>query len=255
MIRKQLSSLELKAGDEAGTLSAVFATFNKVDKDGDLTVPGAFEDGAKVAISAYGHKSWEGALPIGVGTVRTTDTEAIMEGKLFLDTAAGRDTYAALKAMHEAGVPSEFSYGFDVLDSEPAHKDSGARRVLKSMKVYEVSPVLLGAGVDTRTLAIKSQDVSDSLVGEAPSLAEELDAAIAALEAKAESAERVVALRSEAGKSISQANAEKFARIAEIAERFKALIPAAPAEETEQEEPAVDLSAEYLRFVQLSQEG
>ena len=251
MNRKQLSSIELKAGDEAGTLSAVFATLNVRDKDGDVTLPGAFQDGAKVAISAYGHKSWEGALPIGVGTIRTTDSEAIMEGKLFLDTAAGRDTYHALKAMHEAGIPSEFSYGFDVVQSDKGEHEGKSARFLKQMKVYEVSPVLLGAGVDTRTLAIKSQDVSDSLGGEAPSLAEELDAAIAALEAKAESAARVVALRSEAGKSISQANVERFARIAEIAERFKALIPAAPAEEIEEEE-AVDITAEYLRFIQNS---
>lgn len=252
MDKKSLLSAEIKSADE-GTVSAVFATFGVVDKDGDLTDPKAFEEGAQVAISAYGHKSWEGSLPVGVGTIRTDGESAIMDGKFFLDTTAGRETFSTLKAMHEAGVPSEFSYGFDVLDSEPGTKDSGAKRLLKAMKVYEVSPVLLGAGVDTRTLAIKSdKDVSGSLVGETPSFGDELDAAIAALEAKADSAERVVALRRDAGKSISQANAEKFGRIAEIAERFKALIPAPAAEEVVEEEEAVDLTSEYLRFIQNS---
>jgi hypothetical protein len=249
MHKKSLNGVEIKNAD-LGEVSAVFATFGVTDKDGDITDPKAFTEGAQVAISAYGHKSWEGQLPVGVGTIRTDGEKAIMDGRFFLDTTAGRDTFNALKGMSEAGIPSEWSYGFDVLDSEPAQKD-GAKRLLKSMKVYEVSPVLLGAGVDTRTLAIKSQDVSDSLGGDVPSLADELDAAIAALEAKAESAERVVALRSEAGKSISQANAERFARIGEIAERFKALIPAPAAEEIEEEETP-DITADYLRFIQIT---
>ena len=34
-------------------------------------------------------------------------------------------------------------------------RQAGVFRVLKKLKVHEVSPVLLGAGVDTRTLAVR----------------------------------------------------------------------------------------------------
>ena len=36
-----------------------------VDKDGDLTLPGAIKDGMEVVISAYQHQSHYGALPVG----------------------------------------------------------------------------------------------------------------------------------------------------------------------------------------------
>lgn len=257
MLKKSLHDVEIKSVDK-GEVSAVFATFGVIDKDGDITDPKAFTEGAQVAISAYGHKSWEGALPVGVGTIRTDGKSAIMDGQFFLDTTAGRETFSTLKAMHESGVPSEFSYGFDVLDSEPATKEAGegAKRVLKSMKVYEVSPVLLGAGVDTRTLAMKQAlDVSGSLDGEAPSFADELDVAIAALEAKADAAVRVVALRSEAGKTVSAAVADKFRALAETAKRFEALIPAPAEEVTEEIEPeGLDLELEISRFINITGE-
>lgn len=243
-MKKTLQSVEIKSPDK-GEVSAVFATFGVVDKDGDITDPKAFTDGAQVVISSYGHKSWDGLLPVGVGTIRTTDSEAVLEGKFFLDTTHGADTFRTLKGMHEAGVPSEWSYGFDVKDSEPL-KDGGAKRLLKEMQVFEVSPVLLGAGVNTRSLALKSaKDVSDSedseaLDGaeetkEAPSFGDELDAFLASAEAIAESAVRVVALRGEVGKSISVANAERLQKAAEVVDRLKAAL--APVEESQETAP------------------
>ena len=45
--------IALKTGEgEEGTFEAVFATFNVVDRDGDVTKPGAFRDGQKVRINA-----------------------------------------------------------------------------------------------------------------------------------------------------------------------------------------------------------
>mgnify|MGYP006138037809 CR=1 FL=1 len=34
-------------------VAAVFSTFNVVDKDGDLTLPGAIKDGTEVVISGW----------------------------------------------------------------------------------------------------------------------------------------------------------------------------------------------------------
>ena len=138
-----------------GEVEAVFSTFNVVDKDGDWTPPGAFEDGAPVLISGYGHSSWAGQLPVGKGTIKTTAKDARLVGKFFLDTQGGRDTFAVVR---ELGPRQQWSYGFDVKETGELTdelRQRGVRRVLKSLLVHEVSPVLLGAGVDTRTISAK----------------------------------------------------------------------------------------------------
>jgi HK97 family phage prohead protease len=150
--RKQLSRVEIKSEDR-GEFSAVFSTFNVVDSDGDVTHPGAFDDGAEVLISSYGHQSWQGALPVGKGVIRQTKSEAVCDGQFFMDTTHGRDTFAVVKAL---GGSQQWSYGFDVVDSEDGQFDGRKARFLKRLKVHEVSPVLMGAGVNTRTLAVKS---------------------------------------------------------------------------------------------------
>src|SRR5438093_4954870 len=153
MDTKALGRVEIKDAVK-GTVEAVFSTFDVVDHDGDVTVPTAMEDGAAVRISAYGHASWGGALPVGKGLVRVKGSEAILEGQFFLNTQAGRDTFETVK---ELGGLQEWSYGFDILDAEPAERDGQQIRLLKRLKVREVSPVLHGAGVGTRTLAVKGQ--------------------------------------------------------------------------------------------------
>lgn len=155
MDTKALGRVEIKDAAK-GTVRAVFSTFDVVDHDDDVTAPGAIEDGAPVRISAYGHASWGGALPVGKGVVRIEGREAILEGQFFLDTTHGRDTFETVKQLSEDGL-QEWSYGFDVLDAEPIEHDGKRVRLLKRLKVHEVSPVLLGAGIDTRTLAVKGQ--------------------------------------------------------------------------------------------------
>jgi hypothetical protein len=150
---KSTGAVEIKSVGK-GTFSAVFATFNVIDKDGDVTEPTAFTAGAEVLVSSYQHTSWQGALPVGKGTIRLTDNEAIVDGSFFLDTTAGRDTFQVVKQL---GAQQEWSYGFDILDAEPATVDGIDVRLLKRMTVHEVSPVLIGAGVNTRTLDVKSR--------------------------------------------------------------------------------------------------
>src|SRR5690606_17071896 len=101
----------------------------------------------------YGHTSWDGALPVGKGTIRQTSKEAIFEGQFFLDTTAGRDTFVTVK---ELGSLGQWSYGYDALEYSFGEHDGQHVRFLSKQKVHEVSPVLLGAGVGTRTLATKS---------------------------------------------------------------------------------------------------
>lgn len=162
MNTKRLAHVEIKSEDR-GEVEAVFSTFNVVDSDGDVTHPDAFEAGVVVPISAYGHQSWAGALPVGKGRIRVTGSEAVLDGKFFLDTTTGRDTFQTVKALAAEGL-GEWSYGYDVLDSDRGDFDGQPVRFLKRLKVNEVSPVLVGAGVNTRTLAVKGADRQEGTV-------------------------------------------------------------------------------------------
>lgn len=151
----------LKITDESkGQVEAVFATLDVIDSDGDVTLKGAFDDGAPVRISAYNHKSWKDALPVGRGTIHEVGGEAILKGEFFLSTTHGRDTFETVKAMDDL---QEWSYGYDVVDAEQGTKDDRSVQFLKKLKVHEVSPVILGAGVDTRTLAVKAKQLDSDL--------------------------------------------------------------------------------------------
>lgn len=153
-MKKSLSSVRIKDADQ-GLVEAVFSTFDELDRDGDITAKGAFTDGAPLVISAYGHRSWDGELPVGKGVIRVGSTEAIADMQFFLETTHGRDTFETVKQLSEAGL-QEWSYSLQDVVSEWVKVDGRSARLLKKITVKEVSPVLVGAGMSTRTLTAKA---------------------------------------------------------------------------------------------------
>ena len=146
--------VSLKDSDDPGHIVAQFAVFNEVDSDGDVTLPGAFGN-QDVVVSAWGHASWMGGsdnLPVGKGSISEKGNKAIFEGDLFLETTSGKDHYEVLK---QTQGQQEWSYGFQVQEASFGDHNGQEVRFLKKLKVPEVSPVLKGAGSDTRTLAVK----------------------------------------------------------------------------------------------------
>jgi len=140
----------MKGGD-AGTFRAVFSRFNVRDHDGDVTRPGAFTTGQTVPIEAWNHNY--SALPVGKAVIASDQERAWVAGRFFLDTESGREHYEALKALGEL---AEWSYTFQILQSEPGTVDGQPVRILKRLDVWGVGPVQRGAGIGTRTEAIKS---------------------------------------------------------------------------------------------------
>lgn len=152
--------LEVKDA-EKGLVEAVFATLHVKDHDGDITLPGAFGSGKRVALSSYGHNAVFGAPPAGKGTIREDGDHVVFEGKFNLKTAAGRESFEAVKDMEDL---QEWSYAFNIVETGEVTEEmrqQGVRRVLKKVDVFEVSPVLRGAGVGTETLAVKERDRLD----------------------------------------------------------------------------------------------
>lgn len=152
------SAIELKEDGDPGEFRAVFSTFNVIDHDGDVTLPDAFEDGQKVRISYWGHR-WQD-LPVGKGAIHQDEEKAWVDGQFFLDTAGGQETYKTVKNL---GDLQEWSYGFDILESHQGKFEEQDVQFLEKLTVYEVSPVMLGAGIGTGTEAIKEQsDAGDA---------------------------------------------------------------------------------------------
>lgn len=169
--RLMKSGLQFKVKDEnEGTVEAVFATFLVKDLHDDWTLPGAFEDGAAVLISAYNHKSWWDSIPVGKGVIKVDEKRAILVGQFNLKTEAGREHFEMVKF---SGELQQWSYGFDILKTgevTEALRQIGVQRVLEKVKVYEVSPVMLGAGTETETLSVKSKAQPDPEPVKAPAI-------------------------------------------------------------------------------------
>lgn len=160
-ITKSLGDVRIKDAAK-GQIEAVFSTFGVIDHDGDVTHKSAFTEGAPVVISAYGHMSWAGELPVGKGSITLTDDEAILVGEFFMDTTHGRDTFLTVKALSEGAGLQQWSYSLDQIESEPTEVDGRKARLLTKIHVDEVSPVLKGASIGTRTLEAKSAKTAAS---------------------------------------------------------------------------------------------
>ena len=193
----------LKTDSDSGEFTAVFATFDVVDHDGDVTRPGAFEDGAEVIIGSWGHKLHE--LPVGKGVIRQTDREALVEGRFFLDTQPGRDTYQTVKNLGPLG---QWSYVFRVEKSSYGEYDGKNVRFLEAISVYSVDPVLAGAGIDTRTTAIKGLSRDLSFMAHTEGISEAVDEFVSRVKDRLAGCEQ-------ASHALSSANMERLAAVAE----------------------------------------
>jgi HK97 family phage prohead protease len=148
--------LTLKDDATPGAVQACFSTFNVIDKQGDVVLPGAFTPGVPVPL-IWAHE-WE-TMPVGKGTIEVHADRAVFNGAFHLQTQYSRDAYETVKAM---GDLQEYSYGFDVDDAEPGEWEGQPVRLIRKFgRIYEVSPVLVGAGERTGTLAIKSVEPVD----------------------------------------------------------------------------------------------
>jgi hypothetical protein len=156
---KRASRFEI---DGDGQFEAVICTFNVRDHDGDVVVPGAITNDAACAISTWNHGSWQtGQPPVGRGRLRSTKTEAIVAGQFFMNTQAGAETFAAVKALHEVGI-GEWSWSLHDVVGREGRMDGRTVRYIDKVRVRECSPVMRAASIGTRTLSAKELAVIDA---------------------------------------------------------------------------------------------
>ena len=156
MERKQIT-IEIKGEDDEGLVTARFGTSGVKDLDGDVIEKGAIGV-QEIQVSQFGHASWGGALPVGKGKTREDGDEMLADLEFFLETTHGRDHFETIKQLGSLG---EWSFGFDILEERAPTKEErevGINRILKKLEVFEVRPVLSGAGIDTATLDAKAAE-------------------------------------------------------------------------------------------------
>ena len=155
LLRKRLASLELKQDGEPGSFVAVIATKDSgPDSDGDIYADGAIGEQDIMILPAHD----SGHVPLGKGKTYETDTDIRVDGQFNLAIQSAKDWHESLKFDLANGKPiGEWSYGYIVLDSAEERRDGQYVNLLKNVDVIEGSPVIRGAGNNTRTISAKSK--------------------------------------------------------------------------------------------------
>lgn len=143
-------SIQIKAtDDEKGIVEAIVSCFGNVDSYGEIVDRGAF-------LESLNHKYPKGVWmhdwtqPVAKTLeARETDEGLYIKGQFNLETQRGKEAYSDVKF----GTIDEFSIGYSVLEDE---LDMDGYRHLKKLKLYEWSPVLVGANPSTQVLGVKA---------------------------------------------------------------------------------------------------
>ena len=109
-----------------------------------------------------------GPTPAGYADTYEEDGAPYSKNTYLLDTFAGRETYAFLKSMSDAGRPVEWSFVFfvddgnDLAEDDPLYEEREtacgtiAPFEIKAMDILSVDPVARGAGINTATVEAKN---------------------------------------------------------------------------------------------------
>ncbi len=153
------SAPQIKAAGE-GKATVVIATLLTKDRDGDVLLHGAFGDQVVPVVGAHDWKS----PAIGKAHIREHGHEAVADIEFYLTTDAGKNWYHAIKEdFDRPPATQEYSWGFSVGPDNfkrGVHNGETVRFLKasddgKPIKIHEVSPVLVAAGTNTRSVSVK----------------------------------------------------------------------------------------------------
>lgn len=207
---------------EDGAVTVAFAVLGDpadqkaedIDKDGDVSLVGSMPVGKEVPISSYSHASWPergGRLPVGIGTISEGKAKGknlgILTGNFFTDTTHGRDTYLTVKGMKDL---QEWSFGY-VTQGKAGLWAGLPANINSKYAVLEVSPVLVGAGNGTRTLAVKAAEDGSPLAGEP--MADHFTRVLGEVDGFTKRTREILDLRTKEGRVLSAANRARIAQL------------------------------------------
>ena len=151
--RKIMKPLEVKCMPEAPEgaqlrATLVVATMGVKDKDDDILEPGSVGM-QRCLMGNWGHTISRGSVPIGKAGLHEEGDKLIAEVEFNPAIQSAMEAYESIRFAPEL---TEVSFG---LIPEEWSFDASYNRVIKKMKVFEVSPVVMGAGVDTGVMSVK----------------------------------------------------------------------------------------------------
>jgi uncharacterized protein len=161
MQRKFLDSGDGVALD-SGYIEALVASFDTVDRGGDLIRPGAFRNslkrwqslGRRIPI-VWSHMSGDPAMVIGsIDPARAVETNdgLVIQGQLDLTSEAAREALRLLKS----GDVSGWSFGYKVPPDGERQRDQ--YREIFEIDLLEVGPTPVPMNDATRTMVAKAED-------------------------------------------------------------------------------------------------
>lgn len=158
MIEKNLTISGFKVLDEEkGIFEAHCSVFGNVDSYGEIVDKGAFlkwlaqyfDNGVKRFPKCVWAHNWEEPIAATL-ECREDEFGLYVKGQFVLEVQRAREVYALMKA----GVITDFSFGFSVLDYRI---DESTQLIhLTEIAIYEWSPVLVGANRDATLIGVKS---------------------------------------------------------------------------------------------------
>ena len=136
-----------------------YASTWKKDLVGDQIMPGAFK---KTVIRTTAEKEDQNFMAAR-RTTRASQWKCTKTAKGYMYAAGSRQQALGNDALElmKAGIVDEMSIGYDVLQDELT--PDGSTRLLKELKLYEVSPVTFGANPDTSINSVKSLSLLNEL--------------------------------------------------------------------------------------------
>lgn len=154
---------EIKSISDDGTFEGYGSVFGVKDLGDDIVMPGAFQKTLADHESRHTKPKmlWSHShqtMPPGIWTeMREDDKGLFLRGKL-IDTSTGRDLRVAMKEKAVDGL----SIGFDLRKGEVEF--DGPVRKIKSLTLWEISPVIFPMNPDARVSAVKQAFSQSDLV-------------------------------------------------------------------------------------------
>ena len=165
---------EIKEVDPQGTVIFYANTFNNLDGDGDISLPGSFKKTLKENASRLRHLKYHDTrlMPGVIREISEDQTGLLVKSQLILNTQLGKETYEEYKAMFDAGKQMEHSVRVEAIKYEESeeqtetYRSSGMTiltpvRKVSEWKLWEVS-TLTAWGANSQALSVSVKDLKDA---------------------------------------------------------------------------------------------
>jgi HK97 family phage prohead protease len=204
--------VELKSAGDDGTFEMYGAAFNNVDRGGDLIPPGAVanvDEFVRAGWIALNHRASD--LPMGFPESASQDDRGFRVRGKFHSTPEAQQCRTVVRERLAAGKAVLCSIGYVIEEAAQEVRDGEPVRVLKRIRIYEVSFVNLPMNPAAEVVSAKSHP-TETAVPTNPNAADGGEAGILA------GLKRLLGLETKAGAAISKANREKLRGVADAME-------------------------------------